>query len=111
MTDDAKRPMLDRRATDPQIEALRAHVTKALNESEARTAMQLNDLDGRVTTLDAKIKENTEATERVEAGTLYIIDLMRSASFLRRMAIWATPFLTIGGTIWALMHGHNPFKD
>lgn len=111
MTDDAQKPTIDRRATDPQIMALRAHVTEVLNASEARTAVQLNELDNRVTNLDAKIKENTEATERVEAGTLYIIDLMRSASFLRRMAIWATPFLTIGGAVWALMHGHNPFKD
>jgi hypothetical protein len=110
MTDDAQHSY-DRRATDPQIEALRAHVTEVLNASEARTAVQFNALETRVDNLDAKIKENTDATERVEAGTLYIIDLMRSASFLRRMAIWVAPFLTVGAGIWAMLHGHNPFKD
>ncbi|WLE60226.1 hypothetical protein GIY62_06085 [Burkholderia plantarii] len=56
-----------------------------------------------------RIEENTKTLvgifDRTERGASYFAGL---AKWLRRAALFVAPFVTIGGALWAVLHGRPP---
>lgn len=87
--------------------------------NEERIDSGLGELRDRVGRLEHGLKENTDATKRIEGGVSELIELMTVAKnglsffsfvgrWLRKIAIYIGPFVTIGAAIWALAHGRWP---
>lgn len=85
---------------------------EALEKRMAAVEHHLSDLR-------PELSANTEATLRVESNTRELVELMKIAKsgvgffattgrVLRRLAIWAGPFIALGSFIWAIMHGRMP---
>jgi hypothetical protein len=86
-------------------------------------------MDRRFAGVHESISGNTELTKaadersrRIETNTQALVDIFnragqsatffaRTARFLRSVAIYLGPFLTVGGIIWALAHGKWPSLD
>jgi len=67
----------------------------------------------------AGLSANTEATLRVEANTMELVELLKIAKsgvgffvttgrVLRKLAVWFGPFIALFSLIWAIAHGKIP---
>lgn len=69
---------------------------------------KVDRLSGTDSKLEAKLDRNTELTQKVVEVMDTLSAGIKVLGVLGRVAKWATPFVTIGAAIWALMHGKAP---
>lgn len=104
---------------DAKFAAVEARMDARLDEMQRQIDRRFKGMHDALDENRDRVKEVDARTQRIEQDTGKLVGIFsgtqRSASyfaglakFLRRAAIFVGPFITIGGFIWAIVHGKPP---
>lgn len=109
----------DVRRVDGQFAAVNARMDARFEAMQEQIDRRFEGMHNALDESRDKVEQVDERVCRIETNTSTLISIFnrtersasyfaRMATFLRRAAIFVAPFVTLGGFIWAVLHGKPP---